>query len=254
MRNRFVVIALLVVAAAYIVIAANPPADKSAEAQAQPAAAPTAPGADAANPQAADSGDVSKDKKQYPKPGDMKIDKEKAYIATIETEAGTMVAELYPKLAPKTVNSFMFLAKEGFYDNVIFHRVIPGFMIQGGDPTGTGTGGPGYSVKAEFSDTKHERGILSMARSSDPDSAGSQDRQRPAQRRGPPEQPDEDQVDQDRGEVTRPGARAPLLRRRATSRAVAMPRVAAAARHAISPAPADKNARGSGAVWRLIPH
>src|SRR5688500_3918362 len=174
MRNRFVVIALLVVAAAYIVIAANPPADKSAEAQAQPAAAPTAPGADAANPQAADSGDVSKDKKQYPKPGDMKIDKEKAYIATIETEAGTMVAELYPKIAPQTVNSFVFLAKEGFYEGVIFHRVIPGFMIQGGDPTGTGTGGPGYSVPAEFNDTKHERGILSMARSQDPNSAGSQ--------------------------------------------------------------------------------
>jgi len=174
MRNRFVVIALLVVAAAYIVIAANPPADKSAEAQAQPAAAPTAPGADAANPQAADSGDVSKDKKQYPKPGDMKIDKEKTYTATIETEAGTMVAELYPKIAPQTVNSFVFLAKEGFYEGVIFHRVIPGFMIQGGDPTGTGTGGPGYSVPAEFNDTKHERGILSMARSQDPNSAGSQ--------------------------------------------------------------------------------
>ena len=174
MRNRFVVIALLVVAAAYIVIAANPPADKSAEAQAQPAAAPAAPGAEAANPQAADSGDVSKDKKQYPKPGDMKIDKEKTYTATIETEAGTMVAELYPKIAPQTVNSFVFLAKEGFYEGVIFHRVIPGFMIQGGDPTGTGTGGPGYSVPAEFNDTKHERGILSMARSQDPNSAGSQ--------------------------------------------------------------------------------
>ena len=173
MRNRFVVIALLVVAAAYIVIAANPPADKSAEAQAQPAAAP-APGAEAANPQAADSGDVSKDKKQYPKPGDMKIDKENTYSATIETEAGTMVAELYPKIAPQTVNSFVFLAKEGFYEGVIFHRVIPGFMIQGGDPTGTGTGGPGYSVPAEFNDTKHERGILSMARSQDPNSAGSQ--------------------------------------------------------------------------------
>src|SRR5688500_14976595 len=174
MRNRFVVIALLVVAAAYIVIAANPPADKSAEAQAQPAAAPTAPGADAANPQAADSGDVSKDKKQYPKPGDMKIDKEKTYIATIETDAGTMVAELYPKIAPQTVNAFVFLAREGFYEGVIFHRTIPGFMIQGGDPTGTGTGGPGYKLKAEFNNMKHERGVLSMARTADPNSAGSQ--------------------------------------------------------------------------------
>ncbi|MDQ3439992.1 MAG: peptidylprolyl isomerase [Planctomycetota bacterium] len=170
MRNRYVVIALLVVAAAYIVIAANPPGDKSAEAQ--PAAALA--GADAASPQAADSGDVSKEKKQYPKPPEMKIDKEKTYTATIETDAGTMVAELYPKLAPQTVNSFVFLAREGFYEGVIFHRVIPGFMIQGGDPTGTGSGGPGYSVPAEFNDTKHERGILSMARSQDVNSAGSQ--------------------------------------------------------------------------------
>ena len=72
------------------------------------------------------------------------------------------------------MNSFVFLAKEGFYNGVIFHRVIPGFMIQGGDPTGTGGGGPGYELKAEFNDTKHTRGVLSMARTSEPDSAGSQ--------------------------------------------------------------------------------
>src|SRR5688572_28382040 len=104
----------------------------------------------------------------------MNIDPKKRYTATIDTSAGTMTAELYPDDAPATVNNWVFLAREGFYEGVIFHRVIPGFMIQGGDPTGTGTGGPGYSVKAEFNDTKHDRGVLSMARSEDPDSAGSQ--------------------------------------------------------------------------------
>ena len=98
----------------------------------------------------------------------MKIDPAKTYVATIETDAGKMVAELYPKIAPQTVNSFVFLAREGFYEGTIFHRVIPGFMIQGGDPTGTGEGGPGYSLKAEFNDTKHDRGVLSMARTARP--------------------------------------------------------------------------------------
>ncbi len=176
MRNRFVIVALLAVAVAYIAIAANPPSNAgegSGEFNPQPTAAGGGEDAPAEPAQAAD-GDVSKDKKKYDKPGDMKIDPAKTYTATIETDAGTMVAELYPKLAPQTVNSFVFLAKEGFYDGVIFHRVIPGFMIQGGDPTGTGGGGPGYKLPAEFNDTKHDRGILSMARTSDPNSAGSQ--------------------------------------------------------------------------------
>ena len=112
--------------------------------------------------------------KQYSAPPPMTIDPKKKYTATMETTLGTIVLELYPSIAPQHVNSFVFLAREGFYDGVIFHRVIPGFMIQGGDPTGTGTGGPGYHLKAEFNDTKHERGILSMARAQDPDSAGSQ--------------------------------------------------------------------------------
>jgi peptidyl-prolyl cis-trans isomerase B (cyclophilin B) len=85
-----------------------------------------------------------------------------------------MTAELYPQDAPQTVNSFVFLARDGYYEGVIFHRVIPGFMIQGGDPTGTGSGGPGYQLKAEFNARKHEPGVLSMARTSDPNSAGSQ--------------------------------------------------------------------------------
>ncbi len=92
----------------------------------------------------------------------------------------TFKAELYPELAPESVGNFVELAKSGFYDDLIFHRVIPGFMIQGGDPTGTGMGGPGWHIKGEFkqngfvNNIRHERGVLSMARSMMPDSAGSQ--------------------------------------------------------------------------------
>ena len=92
----------------------------------------------------------------------------------------SMTVELYPEVAPNTVNNFLFLANKGFYDGLIFHRVIKGFMIQGGDPQGTGTGGPGYTIKGEFrqngftNDLKHDRGVLSMARAMHPDSAGSQ--------------------------------------------------------------------------------
>ena len=112
--------------------------------------------------------------KSYSAAPPMTIDPNKKYTATIVTTEGTMVADLFPKEAPQHVNSFVFLARDGFYNGVIFHRVIPGFMIQGGDPTGTGTGGPGYRVKAEFGSRKHVRGVLSAARSSDPNSAGSQ--------------------------------------------------------------------------------
>nr|WP_306983474.1 peptidylprolyl isomerase [Alkalicoccobacillus murimartini] len=93
---------------------------------------------------------------------------------------GEVVMELYPDIAPKTVDNFVSLAEDGFYDGLTFHRVIPGFMVQGGDPDGDGTGGPDHSVEGEFSsngfqnDLKHERGVLSMARSQDPNSAGSQ--------------------------------------------------------------------------------
>ena len=117
---------------------------------------------------------AAEEKKKYDKPADMKIDPKKTYTATIDTSEGKIVAQLFPDKAPQTVNSFVFLAKEHFYDGVPFHRIIKGFMIQGGDPTGTGTGGPGYNLKAEFNDTKHVKGILSMARAQDPDSAGSQ--------------------------------------------------------------------------------
>lgn len=102
-------------------------------------------------------------------------------IVTFIMEDGSeFKAELYPEVAPQSVNNFISLVSKGFYDGLIFHRVIPGFMIQGGDPQGTGMGGPGYSIKGEFSangvanDLKHVKGVLSMARSMMPNSAGSQ--------------------------------------------------------------------------------
>lgn len=103
-------------------------------------------------------------------------------IVTIEMEDGKIIkAELYPDKAPNTVNNFIDLVKSGFYNGIIFHRVINGFMIQGGDPAGVGTGGPGYTIRGEFAlngfkqnDIKHTRGVLSMARAMNPNSAGSQ--------------------------------------------------------------------------------
>ena len=103
-------------------------------------------------------------------------------IVTIEMESGGVIkAELYPEIAPNTVANFVTLVASGFYDGLIFHRVIPGFMIQGGDPQGTGMGGPGYSIQGEFArngfkqnNLRHSRGVLSMARSMMPNSAGSQ--------------------------------------------------------------------------------
>ncbi len=102
-------------------------------------------------------------------------------VVTITMEnGGVMKAELYPEIAPNTVNNFISLVKKGFYDGLIFHRVIAGFMIQGGDPQGTGMGGPGYSIKGEFTGNgfknslSHTPGVLSMARAMDPNSAGSQ--------------------------------------------------------------------------------
>ncbi len=95
-------------------------------------------------------------------------------IVNIELDSGTVKMELYPDVAPETVKSFKKLVSEGFYDGLTFHRVIPGFMAQGGCPDGTGMGGPGFTLKAEFNDTKHERGTVAMARTADPDSAGSQ--------------------------------------------------------------------------------
>jgi peptidyl-prolyl cis-trans isomerase B (cyclophilin B) len=103
-------------------------------------------------------------------------------VAVIKSSEGEMIAEFWPEVAPNTVENFKKLARSGFYDGTAFHRIVKGFMIQGGDPltkdpakeSRYGTGDPGYKIKAEFNDRSHERGVLSMARSSDPDSAGSQ--------------------------------------------------------------------------------
>ncbi|HXF61834.1 MAG TPA: peptidylprolyl isomerase [Caldilineaceae bacterium] len=112
---------------------------------------------------------------QWSQPPAMEIDSAKTYKATLETDRGDIVLELYPKHAPKTVNNFVFLARQGFYDGVTFHRVIRDFMIQGGDPTGTGRGGPGYRFEDETrgNPLKHETGVISMANAG-PNTNGSQ--------------------------------------------------------------------------------
>ena len=111
--------------------------------------------------------------KLYSAPPAMVIDTNKNYTAILETDKGKIVVELFTKDAPKTVNNFVFLSREGFYDGTTFHRVLPGFMAQGGDPTGTGTGGPGYRFADEFSQKTHETGVLSMANAG-PNTNGSQ--------------------------------------------------------------------------------
>ncbi|WP_425455837.1 peptidylprolyl isomerase [Ectobacillus funiculus] len=121
------------------------------------------------------------DKKETQAQATKKIQVEKNPVVTIVMENDKQIkVELYPEVAPNTVLNFISLAQKGFYDGLTFHRVIPGFMIQGGDPEGTGTGGPGYTIRGEFSSNgfknniKHETGVISMARSNNPDSAGSQ--------------------------------------------------------------------------------
>ena len=102
------------------------------------------------------------------------IDVGKKHIALVRTVKGDFKIELRPDIAPQTVNSFVFLARDGYFDGVTFHRVLPGFVAQTGDPTGTGSGGPGYALPAEFSDVPYERGTVGMARTRDPNSGGSQ--------------------------------------------------------------------------------
>jgi cyclophilin family peptidyl-prolyl cis-trans isomerase len=114
------------------------------------------------------------DEKQFSEGPETIIDSSTSYVATVVTAKGDIELELSPEDAPNTVNSFVFLSCKGFYDGLIFHRVEPGFVIQGGDPTGTGTGGPGYTVPAEFEGSNFEIGVLGLARSRQPDSGGSQ--------------------------------------------------------------------------------
>jgi peptidylprolyl isomerase len=112
--------------------------------------------------------------KSYPQRPELTIDDSRKYTADVHTTRGDFTLELLPQLAPEHVNSFVFLARDKFYDGTKFHRVVPGFVAQGGDPTGTGTGGPGYNVPLEASKEPFKRGIIGMARSSEPNSAGSQ--------------------------------------------------------------------------------
>jgi peptidyl-prolyl cis-trans isomerase B (cyclophilin B) len=113
--------------------------------------------------------------KQYAAAPEMVIDATKVYKVTMETTKGNIELELYPEFAPRTVNNFVFLAKDGFYDGIVFHRVIKDFMIQGGDPTGTGMGGPGYKFRDEFEGNSlvHNPGVISMANAG-PNTNGSQ--------------------------------------------------------------------------------
>jgi peptidyl-prolyl cis-trans isomerase B (cyclophilin B) len=114
-------------------------------------------------------------RKQWDNPPEMLIDPDNSYQAKMETSRGQIELELYPQYAPKTVNNFVFLAWEGYYDGVTFHRVINNFMIQGGDPTGTGSGGPGYKFEDEVKGNplRHEAGVISMANAG-PNTNGSQ--------------------------------------------------------------------------------
>lgn len=147
----------------------------AAETASEGTAEATAAGATEAAPAEAPEGLPGK---TFAAPEDQKLDPVgKAYFATIKTAKGDIRMQLFPDVAPKHVNSFIFLSRQGFYDGLTFHRVEPGFVIQGGDPAGNGTGGPGYSVDGEFNADKpvpHRGGSLAMARSADPNSAGSQ--------------------------------------------------------------------------------
>jgi peptidylprolyl isomerase len=178
------IISALVVVAIFValgfMLASNRPGSQSAAAPtadafaavptANAVAAPTA--ASAPNAAAAPAGEH----KTYSAPPPMTIDPQKTYTATITTPHGDFVVKLRPDLAPQTVNSFVFLAREGFYDGLTWHRVLPNFMAQGGDPTGTGAGGPGYNVPDEFTDkiTFDKPGIMAMANTGQPNSGGSQ--------------------------------------------------------------------------------
>jgi len=142
---------------------------------------PAASPADASPPVASPAGEPSSPaepagaRKSYDAPppvGDVKSYEKMQ--AVIETPRGNIIIKFYPKEAPRTVASFVFLAKEGFYNGLTFHRVEPGFVVQGGDPNGDGSGGPGYTLPAEFNAHKHVPGSVAMARTNDPDSAGSQ--------------------------------------------------------------------------------
>lgn len=164
------------VALALVVAACGGDDDDSGSTATSPAAAAsqTQPAQTSNCPAPTGEAPVAQDK-QYPSAPEMTIDPSKTYTATVKTVRGDIVIKLRPDLAPQHVNSFVFLAKDGYFDGVTFHRVIPGFVAQTGDPTGTGSGGPGYEIPAEFTnEVQFVRGTVGMARTQDPNSAGSQ--------------------------------------------------------------------------------
>ncbi len=144
------------------------PAPAAAPAVPQPATAPAAPSAPPAPAAPAAGAGLTKPADQ------LTVEEMQKMQAVLETSAGTIKFKFFPQQAPNHCRNFIKLAQSGFYNGLIFHRVIPGFMIQGGDPNGNGSGGPGWTVNAEFSDLPHLKGTVSMARTPDPNSAGSQ--------------------------------------------------------------------------------
>jgi peptidylprolyl isomerase len=169
------IIAVAVVLLVVGIIAALVISFSAGQTAATPTAAPAAESAPAANTGAA-TDFPQPATRTYSAPPPLTIDPSRTYTATITTPRGDIIVELLPEIAPQSVNNFVFLARENFYNGLTWHRVLPGFMAQGGDPLGDGTGGPGYSVPGEFTDTIgfDRPGLLAMARSADPDSAGSQ--------------------------------------------------------------------------------
>lgn len=154
--NKLTVV-LLISMLAVLSACGNKPAGPSGGASVQPTATPSATPAVSASPAAS---------KTYSKPPEMKIDTNKVYQAEVKTSKGVFTIQLFAKDAPKTVNNFVFLSKEGFYNGIVFHRIIKSFMIQTGDPGGTGAGGPGYTFEDELkSPYKYEKGIVAMANS-----------------------------------------------------------------------------------------
>ncbi len=111
---------------------------------------------------------------RYATPPAMAVDPSKSYTAVLDTDKGTIRIQLLPDIAPQTVNSFVFLARQGYFDGITFHRVLPGFVAQSGDPTGTSTGGPGYTLPDEFSNRPFDKGVVAMANTGRPNSSGSQ--------------------------------------------------------------------------------
>jgi peptidylprolyl isomerase len=181
-RNRAILVALLAFAAFAFVACGGDDDDSTSTngfntttVTARPIGTTTAaPAATNCGPKVTtDTGEPSM--KTYTAEPPMTIDASKTYTAVVHTERGDFTIKLRADLAPHHVNSFIFLAKDGYFDNVTFHRVIPGFVAQTGDPTGNGNGGPGYTLKAEFTTSvPYTRGVVGMARSTSPDSAGSQ--------------------------------------------------------------------------------